>query len=131
MTQHTPLVPEDWIAQGYKKFTSNFKPHVAFGLQKRFDDDEGKRYFITVWVYDHEDDYHKQFMNLGHWRDKFSRYSYQPDVQFTTQNGDTFDVQFHFRNSGEWGVTSIEQLEAFFHKMWKDMWCDYYEKWEV
>ena len=127
--QYTPLTPEDWIAQGYKKFTSDFKSHTAFGLQKRFDDEAGKKYFITVWVYDYEDDYHKQFVNLGYWRDKFSRYGYQPDVQLTTQDGDTFDVQFHFRNDGEWGVTSIEQLETFFDKMWRDMGCGYYEKW--
>lgn len=118
---NTPLTPEDWIAQGYKKFTSNYKPHTAFGLQKRFDDEIGKRYYITVWVYDNT-----------LYMDKYTgydRWSFQPEVQFNANNT-TFDVQYFHRNSVQWGVTSIEQVEAFFLKMWKNMDCDYYEKWE-
>ena len=129
MTQHTPLTPEDWIAKGYKKFTSNFKPLAAFGLQKRFDDDNGKRYFITIWVYDHEDEYHKRFMGLPQWQQHFSRYGFQPDVQFERDNI-PFDVTLHFSNSEQWGVTSIEYVEKFYEKMWRDMACDYYETWE-
>ena len=85
------LTPEDWEAQGYKRFKSTIKPNVAFGLQKRFDDEIGKKYFITIWVYDYEDDYHKRFMNLSRWKDQFSRYGFQPDVQFTC-NEVPFDI---------------------------------------
>ena len=123
------LTPEDWEAKGYKRFKSTIKPNVAFGLQKRFDDETGKKYFITVWVYDNEDDYHSQFMNLPQWKDQFSRYSFQPDVQFERDNT-PFDVTLYFRNSEKWEVTSIEYVEKFYEKMWKDMDCDYYEKWE-
>jgi len=62
---YIPLTPEDWEAQGYERFKSTIKPHVAFGLQKRFDDETGKKYFITVWVYDHEDEYHREFMSIA------------------------------------------------------------------
>ena len=116
------LTPEDWIAQGYKKFTSNLKPHIAFGLQKRFDDDEGKRYFITVWVYDNspfQDRY-----------EGWAKYSFQPDVQFTMEDGTTFDVVCHHTNNVKWGVTSIDDVEAFFYNMWEKLGCQYYEKWE-
>ena len=41
------LTPEDWIAQGYKKFTSTLRPLAAYGLQKRFDDEVGKRYLYS------------------------------------------------------------------------------------
>ena len=66
MTQHTPLVPEDWIAKGYKQFKSTIKPLADFGLQKRFDDENGKRYFITVWVYDNSA-YMDSYEGLSMW----------------------------------------------------------------
>lgn len=118
---HKTLSPEDWEAQGYKRFNSAIKPHAVFGLRKRFDDDEGKRYYITVWVYDNTP-YMGKYTGYDRW-------SFQPEVQFNANNT-TFDVQYFHRNSVQWGVTSIEQVEAFFHKMWKDMACDYYEKLE-
>lgn len=127
--QYTPLTPEDWEAQGYKRFKSTIKPSAAFGLQKRFDDEVGKKYFITIWVYDHEDDYHKRFMDLPRWKDQFSRYGFQPDVQLAC-NDVPFDISLHFSNSNKWGVTPIEYVERFFEKMWRDMDCDYYETWE-
>ena len=120
--QHTPLTPEDWIDKGYKKLTSSFKPYAAFGLQKRFDDDIGKCYFITVWVYDNT-----QYLDRHENR---SKWGFQPEIQFTTKDDKTFDVTFHHRNDLKWGVTSIEEVEAFFYNMWEDMDCDYYETWE-
>ena len=110
---NTPLTPEDWEAKGYKRFESTFKPNAAFGLQKRFDDEIGKKYFITIWVYDHEDEYHRQFMGLPQWKDQFSRYGFQPDVQFTYSDI-PFDISLHFSNSDKWGVTPIEYVERFF-----------------
>ena len=116
------LTPEDWEAQGYKRFNTTIKPHAAFGLRKRFDDEIGKRYHITVWVYDNTPYMDKY---TGH-----DRWSFQPEVQFN-ENNTTFDVQYFHRNSVQWGVTSIDQVEAFFLKMWKNMDCDYHEKWEI
>lgn len=119
--QYTPLVPEDWIAKGYKQFKSTTKPLAAFGLQKRFDDDSGKRYFITVWVYDNSP-----------FQDRFEgwvKYNFQPDVQFTMEDGTTFDVTHYHTNNAKWGVTSIDDVEAFFYNMWEKLGCEYYEKW--
>ena len=120
---YSPLTPEDWIAQGYKKFTSNFKPHATFGLQKRFDDEVGKRYFINVWVYDNTT-YMDRYEGWSHW-------SFQPEVQFNTTLENTFDVTLHHKNNEKWGVTPIEQVEEFFNVMWNITKCGYYEKWEI
>ena len=119
--QHTPLTPEDWIAKGYKQFKSTIKPLADFGLQKRFDDENGKRYFITVWVYDNS-----AYMDRY---EGWSMWSFQPDVQFKMEDGTTFDVVYHHTNNTQWGVTSIDDVEAFFYNMWEKLGCQYYEKW--
>ena len=119
---HKTLTPEDWIDQGYKKFTSTLRPLAAYGLQKRFDDEVGKRYFITVWVYDNT-----AYMDKY---EGWSRWSFQPEVQFNNTLENTFDVTLHHKNNEKWGVTPIEQVEEFFNVMWNRMKCEYYEKWE-
>lgn len=48
----TMLIVQDWINQGYKKFHSTFKEYADYGLQKLIKDEVGKKYFITVWVYE-------------------------------------------------------------------------------
>ena len=49
------MTPDDWIAAGYKRYEVRNKQTnklADFLLQKRFDDDVGKKYFITVYCYD-------------------------------------------------------------------------------
>lgn len=123
--KHYSISPEDWEAKGYKRFSNTHRilgDYCSFGLQKRFDDEVGKRYFITVWVYDNT-----AYMDKY---EGWSRWSFQPEVQFNTTLENTFDVTLHHKNNEKWGVTPVDQVEAFFLKMWKDMDCDYYEKWE-
>ena len=55
---------------------------------------------------------------------------FQPDVQFTMEDGTTFDVVYHHTNNIQWGVTSIDDVEAFFYNMWEKLGCQYYETWE-
>ena len=44
---------QDFINRGYKRFENHAEfNHAAFGLQKRIDDEHGKKYFITVWAYE-------------------------------------------------------------------------------
>lgn len=117
------LTPEDWEAQGYKRFNTTIKPLAVFGLQKRFDDEVGKRYFINVWVYDNT-----TYMDRY---EGWSRWSFQPEVQFNTTLENTFDVTLRHKNNEKWGVTPIEQVEEFFNVMWNRMKCGYYEKWEI
>jgi len=109
------------IAKGYKQFKPTIKPLADFGLQKRFDVENGKRYFINVWVYDNSP--------LQDRYEGWSMWGFQPDVQSTMEDGTIFDVACHHTNNAKWGVTSIEQLEAFYYNMWEKLGCKYYEKW--
>lgn len=109
------MAPDDWIAAGYKKFNSKHtKQWAEFGLQKRFDDVKGKKYFITVYAYDNS--CFKEFNNLPAW-------SFQPEVQF--DNGNVFDIVL-----GSGGLISIEYVEEFFENIWQTLSCKHYEEWE-
>jgi hypothetical protein len=106
------LTKEALLAAGYNPFTQkNIKEFTNSFYQKRFDDEKGKRYFITIAEYDDRD------LPVH-----FDDFSYSPDTQFNS-NGVTFEIEMLTPES-------VEQMEAFFERMWADMKCDYYEEWE-
>lgn len=106
------LTNNDLIAAGYKPFTQrNLKEFTNSFYQKRFDDENGKKYFITVAEYDNSK-YLKEYINL-------SEFSYEADCQFVS-NGVTFNVDML-------NPESIQQMEEFFEKMWYNLGCEYYE----
>lgn len=109
----TMLTKQDLLEAGYKPFKSKVKLYTDQGYQKRFDDEKGKRYFITVWEYDN-----REFQDRA---PALPDFSYAPDSQFDS-NGVTFDVNMI-------GADSVEHMEAFFERTWSSMDCDYYEKW--
>ena len=105
------ITKEQLIAAGYKPFMQrNIKEYTESFYQKRFDDDKGKKYFITIAEYD--------FISYPQVPYDFI---YQPEGQFTS-NGVTFDVTML-------GPETVEQMEQFFEKMWYNLGCDYYEEW--
>lgn len=109
------LTREALLTAGYKPFKQkNIKEFTNNFYQKRFDDGKGKRYFITIAEYDNRTykDTHPML----------PEFSYSPDGQFEA-NGVTFNVEMLTPKS-------VEQMEAFFERMWVDMKCDYYEEWE-
>ena len=118
----TTLTPDDWIAKGYKKFKASLYPNAEYGLQKMFGDENGKRYYINVWVYDRHSRASQSFFP-----EDVARWGFQPEVQFSI-NDETIDVAYHHKNSERWGVISIDSVEDFFQKLWTTMKCDYYEK---
>ena len=106
------LTREALLTAGYKLFTQkNVKEFTNSFYQKRFDDGKGKRYFITIAEYDNRayQDSHPML----------PEFSYSPDTQFNS-NGVTFNVEM-------FTPESVEQMEAFFERMWVQMGCDYYE----
>lgn len=99
-------------AAGYKKFNDGFSQHklgdwYRCSYQKRFEDEYGIRYFISVIYY---------VANIhGEFLDKFS-----PSVQFN-RKGTVFDVNMLH------GKESLEEMEAFFYDLWTKMNVNYYE----
>lgn len=105
------LTKEQLIAAGYKPFIQrNLKEFTNSFYQKRFDDENGKKYFITVAEYDNSK--YQHLHNLP-------EFSYQPDSQLVS-NGITFNVDML-------NPESIQQMEELFEKMWYNLGCEYYE----
>lgn len=74
--------------------------------QKKISDEKGIRYFINCWVYEKDGELFKEDMPLF-------------EVQFTMKDGEKCDVEPFYKD--------IQQVEAFFDKLWKNMQFGYYE----
>lgn len=119
MTKTNNIKPEDWIDAGYKKFdrVKHFRPHAAFGLQKLFSDESGKRYYIAVYVYDNREiDLPEAYI---------PDFSYAPDVQFQPDSSPTMNVELILGGS-DWSIQGVEQQ---FEDLWVAVGKPYYEKW--
>lgn len=100
---------DDLRAAGYKPFREGMKEGAFYegSWQKRIDDERGKRYFISVSM----------------WNFPEHRYSAQAECQFhelDDMNGDFCNVS-HSMGAG------IPAMEEFFAKMWEKMGFGYYE----
>jgi hypothetical protein len=113
------LTVENFLDAGYKKFKQTFLNNADFGLQKCIRDDNGKKYYITVFVYEN---FNKPYMR------EYSQdrpYSFSPDVQFEGKvEGDpTVDISLIVDNS-----TTIQIIEDKFEMLWKVLGEVYYER---
>lgn len=112
---------EDFINRGYKKYnkTPFDSNSVMYNFQKRFDNENGKKYFINIHKIDNrwmEDRYENQS-----WYRPFTHeYSCQ---LYRKETHDALDIVFH----SNW---NIEQVEEFVEKMFKSGELDYYERWD-
>jgi hypothetical protein len=104
-----PLTHQDFLNAGYRHFSQQgLKEYTNEGFQKKITDDKGVRYFITVYIYD--------------WRSYAQvpyDYSYEPDVQFNTQN--PVNVKLLYPDS-------ITEIETKLNTIWKALGCPYYER---
>jgi len=113
------LTVQDWIDQGYKKFNSNFKEYASFGLQKLIQDEVGKKYCITVWVYENQ--------NKSYFREGMKAVSFAPDVQFRMHKEDgeelpTVNMEFIMDKN-----STIQEVEEMIEMYWKCSGKFYYE----
>jgi len=112
------LTVQDWINQGYKKFTSAHKEYADYGLQKLIKDEIGKKYHITVWVYENS--------NKGYFREGMQEVSFAPDVQFRIHKEDeelpTVNMEFILNNS-----STIQEVQEMIEGYWLSSGKPYYE----
>lgn len=109
---------EDFESAGYKRFAlRTFTKNADFGLQKLFRDDDGKRYYITIYVYD-------RTLYPGYpWQESTpSPFGFMPTAQFVI--GQAF---FGVEMSGEF---SVEECESWFDKLWVTFGRPYYERYD-
>ena len=118
------MTPDDWIAAGYKRYEVRNKQMnklADFLLQKRFDDDVGKKYFITVYCYDRTKypEPHVRFF-------KDKPIAYTPTAQFVLDdNLPHFNIEM---NAVETLPGGIRAIEDWFEVFWKVFRQPYYEK---
>ncbi len=110
------ITREQLLEAGYEQFRVHHKEFSKVGYQKRFDDERGKKYFITIYEYDN-----KWLIDRGITRSEFS---YEPDCQFKS-NGVTFYVKMLCDDS-----KTVQDIEEFYERLWVSMGCDYYEFWD-
>lgn len=98
------------VDNGYTVFTHNHKDAIK-GFQKKVVDEEGVRYFITIYHYNHREQLQRDDIPKGD--------SYSSCTQFTF--GDNVsDISFFGRE------LSVESIEDFFYKCWTSLQPDYY-----
>lgn len=108
------ITSDQLLAAGYQKHSVHHKQYATCLYQKRFDDKNGKRYFIRFYEYDN-----RQSKRLR--GDHFTAdFTYSSDAQFKDGYGNTFNVECLTNDS-------IEQVEEFFERVWKHIPCNYYE----
>lgn len=115
------LTIEDWTDRGYKRYEisqqiRDFHKSADFMLQRRIDDEYGKKYFITVYVYD-RNRYPAEI------RERLNeRYGFMPTVHF--ELGDDkpfFAIEMN-------AINTIDEVEDYFENFWLLLQKPYYEK---
>ena len=116
------ITEEILLKKGYKKFINSYVKDTesdtyACSYQKRFDDEIGKKYFITL-------DLHDCYYALSIFTSEHIKL-WSVNVQFYIQKEATFKVEYFIYDN-----TTIQMIEAFYEKLWGVMGCKYYEKWD-
>ena len=115
---------EQLLERGYTFFKDHLKDSIK-GIQKRFTDDLGTKYFITGYHYNHAKQLERD--------DILSKDSYTFTAQFRMDKSDkdkTIDINFsaEFLPNKYKEISTIEEVEEFFEYMWKSCKANYYEK---
>ena len=118
----TELTVEDWTSRGYKRYEVSDQSREVnkladFLLQKRFDDEKGKKYFITVYCYDRKryPDYMK---------------GYLPEIGFMPTSNMNLGEKRPFFNIEMNAIESVAQVESFYEMFWQVLGRPYYEEFE-
>ena len=111
------LTIESLLAAGYKAYgksgAARFK-NADDLYQKCIRDDKGKKYYITIYMYD--------------WRETvlpYRKINFMPEVQFRDPSDKcpTIDVTYFDDKN-----TTVESLESFFDSLWVWHGSNYYEE---
>jgi len=106
---------QDLIDSGYKKFRNHGFNLSDYGYQKKFTDDKGVMYFITIWVYD----YNKlQYSSTA----IYGRISFSPDIQFCIKDDMTVNISYILNEDSK-----LSDLEKNVHDVWVYHGKPYYE----
>jgi hypothetical protein len=111
------LKPSDWIEQGYKRHDQKIG-HCDYILQKRFDDETGKKYFITIYVYENYNKSYSHQLPEG-----CPQYSFTPNTQFEIEGNPTVNLELIMQSTH-----TIEGVEQQIEDAWNNFGKPYYEE---
>jgi hypothetical protein len=117
------LTKDDFIVAGYKEFkTYSWMNLSDYGLQKKFTDELGVKYFITVYAYDNKANGYWNEHNLN--INSKPEVSFSPDIQFRRDrtNKITLDIQLLINRT-----TTVQEIEDEVLSLWLATGGDYYE----
>jgi hypothetical protein len=115
----TPVLSEqDFIDAGYKRFEQTNHNSADYGLQKCIRDSDGRRYYITVWVYSWKK-YQERIPNL-------KDFGFSPSVQFRDGDWNTVDIDYHMNED-----TKVYEIEQLYNMIWETLGRPYYERYET
>ena len=107
---------QEWFDAGYTLYevkNKDFSKLADFLLQKKFTDEEGIRYHITVYTYDRSKvEYYYLDRNKEN-IERDGRYGYMPHAQFNLGDGKPF---FEITMNA---INSIREVEVYY----EDFWC--------
>lgn len=116
------LCDDYFLNRGYKKYNkTQFQRSdiYLYNFQKRFDDENGKKYFIDVHKITNE--WMSENQKQEEW---YKPYHYTFSCQLY-KKGTHAPVNMEFFS--DW---AIEQVEEFVEKLFQDGELDYYERWD-
>jgi hypothetical protein len=117
------IKPQEWIDRGYRRYDitpdrREMNKLADFLLQKRFDDEIGKKYFITVYCYDRKKYPAEHQRNLP-------EFGYMPTSHFALRDDKPF---FNIEMNA---VSDIDEVESYYDIFWNTLGRPYYEKFET
>lgn len=117
------------IDNGYRFFKDNLKNSIR-GIQKKYTDEKGVKYFITGYHYN----FAKQFPHIldSTNTESLKKDKYTFESQFIKEKegkAETVNVSFsaEFLPNSERPASSLKEVEDFFEKIFKDFGFNYYE----
>lgn len=126
MKQFEPInkFEEELIGNGYNFFKDTFKNSIK-GIQKRFTDENGTKYFITGYHYNFSKDFPERDF------DDYDRYAFT--VQFSYEGeskSKTVDISYSadFVENKWRPLTTLKEVEDYFENIWVITKAEYYER---
>ena len=117
MTETKELTVQDFLDEGYIKYTKSSHLNNDCIVQKLVSDHKGKCYYIIVGVYEHyKKDYYE--VNQG-----LHRVGFQPEVQFRQQDKPTVNVILILDKEHQ-----IKDIEEQFQEIWISLGKPYYSE---
>ncbi len=113
------LTPQHFIEKGYKRRElGNYEKNTLadYLLQKLIDDEDGKKYYINIYVYDYSNFDYSKHERVKDW----PKYGFQSEVQFREGKHPAMNVQVLIDSR-----STVQEIEDTFEELFKSTGAEY------